>query len=987
MTPERYEQLTELFSAALKIAPRERGAFLDQFSAADADLRRELESLLASYEAARTEKPPDDIAAGYLARQGSNSAQPTLAPKTRFDRYEIDSLLGKGGMAEVYLAKDLRLHRKVALKILPADVASHDRMRRFEQEATAAAALNHPHIAQIFEIGQHEGAHFIAMELVDGTTLRTKIHTEHAPLSQLLKYLQQVAEGLTQAHAAGIVHRDLKPDNIMITHDDYAKILDFGLAKLIEPQKRTDADASAFTESGAAIMAHRSSAGMIMGTVGYMSPEQAQGKVKEIDHRSDIFSFGCILFEAATGQRPFADKSVIESLHKVVHESAPLITDFNPSAPPALQRVVRRCLEKDRAERYQTITDVALELSEVRRAMTGTADNETIVSPSGTSKTLGRVSAEQLIRRTSTSGAEYVVTELRRHQKSFAVVVTVLLVGFAYGLYQFITQRPPPIFSAAITLTRLTATGRAFAGLISPDGKQVVYSVEEAGQQSIWVRQVATSISVQIVPPSDSTYAHFSFTHDGSYLYFNKQEKGGPGALYQMPASGGSARKIVENATSRAALSPDDKRLAFIRGGFFEDENSLVVANSDGSEERVIATRKRPNNFYLGGIAWTPGGESITCAVGLPSQTLIQVPLAGGAEKPVKTPKWFAVLNFEWLPEGNGLIVVVREQLRSSPLQLWRLSYPSGEAQRITNDFNNYSSLSLSADASALVVIKRERTAHVWVVPEGDASRARQLTTGTDRQDGDPAINWTPDGRIVYDSTASGSRHTWIMNADGSNQRQLTSGAFEDQGAHFSPDGRYLVFVSNRSGPFHVYRTDSDGNNLQQLTNGPGEAAPFFSPDGQWVLCSSNDFTSWRVAVDGGELIPMTKGWASDISPDGKLVAYVRPVVAGGLLWTITIMPFAGGPPLKTFDVTSESRPNSRWTPDGRAIVYNLTQGGVLSGVTNLWMQSLDDRPPSQLTNFTSQTFFAFDWSPDGKSLACGRGTTSSDLVMISNFR
>ena len=207
------------------------------------------------------------------------------------------------------------------------------------------------------------------------------------------------------------------------------------------------------------------------------------------------------------------------------------------------------------------------------------------------------------------------------------------------------------------------------------------------------------------------------------------------------------------------------------------------------------------------------------------------------------------------------------------------------------------------------------------------------------------------------------------MNADGSDQRQLTDGAYEDQGAHVSHDGRYIVFTSNRTGTQHIYRMDIDGNNLKQLTHGAGEAAPFFSPDGQWVICSSNNYASWKVPADGGELVQLTKdSWASDMSPDGKLVAYVRPAGAGPLLWNITIMPFAGGPPLKTFDVTSDSRPNSRWTPDGRAIIYNLTHGGVLSGVTNLWIQPLDGGPPRQLTNFTSETFFSFDWSRDGKS-------------------
>jgi serine/threonine protein kinase len=989
MTPQQYERLTELFHAVIEIAPDQRAAFLDQVADGDADLRRELESLLAAHEqrAAYTEKPPDDIAAGmYLAQQDNGgAAAASLPPNTRIDRYEIRSLLGKGGMGEVYLAEDTTLRRLVALKVLPVvATANEDRMRRFVQEATTAAGLSHPHIAQIFEVGEYEGTHFIAMELVDGITLRAKIHSERTDLRKLLKYLQQVAEGLAKAHTAGIVHRDLKPDNIMITRDDYAKILDFGLAKLVEIDRSPGLGSQSSSEVGTRIMAQQSLAGMVMGTAGYMSPEQAQGKVKEIDQRSDIFSFGCILFEAVTGQKPFEGEDLLDSLHKIVHAPTPQIKETNASAPNELQRIVRRCLAKDPDERYQTIKDVALELKEVRQGMAGPAELETTGPSSVGTETSGRRTTEQST--TSTSSAEYIATEIKRHKKGAAIIFSLLVVAIGYGLYKFASKKSPVTSSPATTMRKLTATGKVFTGLISPDGKQVVYVVEDAGQQSIWLNQIATSSNVQIVAPSDATYSNFSFTHDGNYIYFNKREKGGTVSLYQMPSFGGLARKIIENFSSPVALSLDDKRIAFIRGGFFESENSLVVANSDGSGgEQVIATHKAPLNFS-GGIAWTPDGKSITCSAGRPPQKLVEVPLDGGAETLVKTPKWFALLNIEWLPDSSGLIVAVLEQVRSSPSQIWHLSYPSGEARRITNDFSSYADLSLTADARTLLVIKRETTSHIWLAPDGNMSRAKQLTTGTGRQDGTPAVNWTPDGRIVYDSTASGGRHTWIMNADGSDQRQLTDGDYDDQGANVSPDGRFIVFLSNRTGTFHVYRMDIDGNNLKQMTNGPNEAAPFFSPDGRWVIFSSSNFTSWKVPADGGDPIPLTDSWASDISPDGKLVACVRPARPGPG-WSIMIMPFEGGPPIKTFDVTSDTRPNSHWTADGRAIIYNLTHGGVLSGVTNLWIQPLDSGPSRQLTNFTSETFFQFDWTRDGKSLVLGRGTTSSDVVMISNFR
>ena len=300
-----------------------------------------------------------------------------LISGTRLGRYEIRSKIGEGGMGEVYLAEDTKLDRKVALKILPAEVAvDRNRMERFIREAKAAAALNHPNIAHIYEIGEHDGTNFIAMEYIDGQTLRELIRN-HADLGKLLHHLQHAAEGLAKAHAAGIVHRDLKPENMMVTRDGHAKILDFGLAKLIETRRPSDTS----SEVATAILLQPSQPGTILGTVGYMSPEQAQGKTDEIDQRSDIFSFGCILFEAVTGQKAFEGKDAVESLNKIIREPVAPISELNPSAPADLQRVVRRCLAKDMDERYQTIKDVAIELKEVRREMKPPGIDTTIPPP------------------------------------------------------------------------------------------------------------------------------------------------------------------------------------------------------------------------------------------------------------------------------------------------------------------------------------------------------------------------------------------------------------------------------------------------------------------------------------------------------------------------------------------------------------------------------------------------------------------------------
>lgn len=384
-----------------------------------------------------------------------------LAPNTRLGRYEIRSPLGAGGMGEVYLAHDTQLRRSVALKILPAEFSqSKERLHRFEQEAYAVAALNHPNIAHIYEIGEVGGHHFIAMEYVDGDTLRERIHRNKTDLSRLLKYLIQVAEGLSKAHTAGIVHRDLKPDNIMVTRDDYTKILDFGLAKLIRPPKGFGSEDAASSEVATAILQQHSIPGLVLGTLGYMSPEQAQGRVQEIDHRSDIFSFGCILFEAATGQKAFAGENALDSLHKIVHAPTPQIKEINPDAPDELQRIVRRCLAKKPEKRYQSIKEVVIELEELQQELKDKVELEQSVQPpqrggaaaakSGaqnsiaSTRQLGASTAEVSEVRATTS-AEYIATGIKRHKVVVGLGLAVFaaaVIGIAYYFHARSTEVP-----------------------------------------------------------------------------------------------------------------------------------------------------------------------------------------------------------------------------------------------------------------------------------------------------------------------------------------------------------------------------------------------------------------------------------------------------------------------------------------------------------------------------------------------------------------
>ena len=387
-----------------------------------------------------------------------------LPPDTQLGRYKIISLIGAGGMGQVYLAQDTTLPRKVALKVLPLEVAANqDRMRRFKQEATAAASLNHPNIAHIYEIGEADGLHFMAMEYVQGTTLREEIHHEAEELPKLLRVLQHVAEGLAKAHAAGIVHRDLKPDNIMISSDGHAKILDFGLAKLVEPQSGSGTVSS---EEPTILQPH-STPGLVLGTMGYMSPEQSQGKTREIDHRSDIFSFGCILFEAITRHKAFAGSDTIETLNKIIREPAPPLANFNADAPADLQRIVRRCLAKDPDQRYQNIKDVAIELKEVRRELQTAALDATTPSSSRNedAKTVwhpettvargmsGSTSEPASPVSTRASSAEVILNGIKQHKTATAIVV-VIVVGVlaAFGIWSYLHARTTEVAVESIAV-------------------------------------------------------------------------------------------------------------------------------------------------------------------------------------------------------------------------------------------------------------------------------------------------------------------------------------------------------------------------------------------------------------------------------------------------------------------------------------------------------------------------------------------------------
>ncbi|HEY5883444.1 MAG TPA: protein kinase [Pyrinomonadaceae bacterium] len=924
-------------------------------------------------------------------------------------RYQIRSQIGVGGMGEVYLADDTQLDRRVALKVLPPDLAlKRERMARFVREAKSAAALNHPNIAHIYEIGEQDGLHFIAMEFVEGKTLREKIHQDKADIRKLLKYLQQVASGLAKAHAAGIVHRDLKPDNIMIAKDGYAKILDFGLAKLMEP-----AGLASETASDVATVEYEqhSLPGKLLGTIGYMSPEQAQGKVDEIDHRSDIFSFGCMLYEAITLQRPFHGESKVQSLYRIVYEPAPAIRDLNPNAPIDLQRIVRRCLAKDPDERYQSIQDVAIELKELRRELEGDTNIDVTIPPtymgseighgssmrSSVTPTVGdHTAASNQFEARPTSSTSIIIGEIKQHKRGvvLALIGTVVIASaLLVAWWKFAGTAPAEPFNS-MRIARLTTGGKVgnasikgYAS-ISPDGKFVVFRTTELGKDSLWVKQVPTGTVVKIVPDLPGKVGGTTFSRDGSLIFFSMFENDPRGTLYQVPVLGGTPHRVMAGVTSAVTFSPDGKQIAFVRTE--PEESKLMVANSDGTGERTIATRKLPEHFPpSGGPSWSPDGKTIACGAeifrGNVLATVVEVPAVGGAEKTITRHNWVSVSRVLWLNDGSGLIIAAVPELISAGTQLWHVSYPGGDVRRITNDLNAYgtTSLGLTADSKTLVTVQADRAMQVWVTTSSEKpAEPKQITYG--KYDGD-TLAWTGDMKLLYTAPSGEQLDVWNIDPATTASRQITNDAYIEKLGCVSSDGRYAVFSSNRSGNFNLWKLNFSAGDQQQLTQGNEvDSHVSCSPDGQWVLFRSfreGKSTFWKIALAGGEPQQLFNKSSSSaaISPDGKLVA-IRFVDDRTNSNQIAVLPFEGGDPITTLPVSINYRDvGLGWTADSRSIVY----ADARDDADNIWSMPFQGGPARQLTRFTSGLIFAFQVSADGKHIAISRGTQTDDVILI----
>ncbi|HEX8493810.1 MAG TPA: protein kinase [Pyrinomonadaceae bacterium] len=926
-----------------------------------------------------------------------------ISAGTRLGRYEISRQLGAGGMGEVYLAQDTLLRRPAALKILPAEFTeSEDRLRRFVQESCAASALNHPNIITIHEIGQEDSLHFMAMEFVEGETLRAQMMHTRKSLKEALDISVQVAEALAAAHAAGIVHRDIKPENIMVRPDGYVKVLDFGLAKLTESQ-------SAGVDTQAPTMFKvETDPGTVMGTMQYMSPEQARGL--DVDKRTDIWSLGCVLYEMLAGRSPFTAKTRSDVMVAVLAQEPPPLAQQARDVPAELERIVRKALRKDREERYQTIKDMALDLKSLRRdievgaeiersqapsfsggmrATESGAHNETATSLSHAAAHTSGIGAAQ-----QTSSADSLAAGIRQGRRGMLLLVVALAVtaGLAFGLYKYFGlgrtgNRRAGLFRQ-INATKLTNNGNTKTAAISPDGKYVVYAMDEGGKQSLWMRQVAIASNVRLTPLASVNFFACAFSPDGNFIYYALEDGMNPPAIYKIPVLGGSPTRLLGDMLGPAIPSPDGKQVGVVTIDKDSGGVMLSIRNIDGTGERTLTRRKAPEFFDW--FAWSRDGSMIACAINMfdghtPSVKVIEIRVADGTERVVTTYGWLSTDQLAWLPDNSGILLTAKDQ--ESPFeQIWLVSYPEGEVRKITSDLNDYTGLSISDDSSSLVTVQYQRLSTVWLTGAGKENRTLQVTPGAGTYY-DLAV--TPDGKLLYSSDASGSADIWEMETDGTNQRQLTAGAGRNYGPAASPDNRYIVFHSNRSGLWQIWRMDRDGSNPVQLTKDNAESNwPQFSPDGQWIIYTHLDtklaMTLWKVPIGGGTPTQLNDkpSLRPVISPDGKTIACWQFGKQRDVPVQISIIPIGGGEPVKSFaaaaSVISGWDAELQWTPDGSAVAYLDRRGGV----DNIWSQPLTGGPPRQLTDFKDSQIFSFDWLRDGR-LVCSRGMRTGDAVLL----
>jgi Tol biopolymer transport system component len=937
MDANRLKQIEDLYHAARARPAPERAAFLAANSPGDDALRREVETLLAhagdDAEGLRT-PVRDAMAATFAAR---------VAPGDRLGPYEIVELLGVGGMGEVYRAHDSRLGRDVALKVLPERLGSGPGDReRFEREARAVAALNHPNIVTIHSIELERGVRFLTMELVDGEPLATRIPARGLPVHEFLRLATPLADAVGAAHDKGIVHRDLKPANVMVTAEGRVKVLDFGLAKL----------RAAAGEAGDVPTAQMTGEGRIVGTVAYMSPEQAEGR--EVDHRSDVFSLGVVLYEMATGQRPFSGETNLSVLSSIIKDTPTSASDLNPAVPPALSRVIRTCLQKDRERRYHSAKDVRNELQTLEEEL----DSGELAAPPA-------------------------VPPRAFPWLSLAVGGGLLAVA-AVGYAVFVPRSAPPEGGPVPTFVQLTtAAGFESSPALSPDGEWLAYSSAASGNFDIYLQSVGGRNPINLTAGSPLFDGQPAFSPDGSRIAFRSQRDGG-GGLFVMGRTGESPRRLT-SAGFDPSWSPDGREIVYATRAVPEPErrgqpSALRIITVETGEERVLIESDGVHP------SWSPDGRWVAYW-GLPAaaggyggsnRDIRVIPAAGGDPVLVTDDAaidWLPI----WAPDSRTLYFASD---RGGSMNLWRVSIDpatgraAADPTPLTTPASYVGATGISVDGRRLVYESENRRSNVhrlaFDAKTGSAAGPpTAVTTGSRYW---AASDVSADGRwLALGQALTGQEDIYVASVDGSVLRQLTDDRFNDRNPTWSPDGSRIAFYSDRGGNYEVWTVGTDGGALQQVTSMAPQAAirPLWSPDGRH-LAFTDLVTTFLIdprrpaSEQTPERLPAMSDEGTDAfrpfswSRDGRMLAGDVTNRPGVIVYDLTT---------RQYRALSTQGTSPAWLPDGRIVYAQGRQILLLSpstgGSRELFTLREDETLGLVRTSATGEFIYYFAGSAD----------------------